>query len=135
MNLKQLYGKRYRVTLDESWEHEKEEGKSLNEWRYHEIKGKFGTLYPYSKDQLTCLFTSLIIANRFNNRGWKVIQSGDTEINIFIPFENVEEVLRAIRPKKRRQLSDDQKKVNAERLRRFYFGRKPHENTSPRAKA
>ena len=29
MNLKQLYGKRYRVTLDESWEHEKEEGKAL----------------------------------------------------------------------------------------------------------
>lgn len=124
MNLKELFGRRYRVTLDESYQHETEEGKSLQEWRWHEIRGKFGILYPYSKDQLACLFTSVIIANRFNVKGWRVLQDGDFERNVLIPFDSVQEVLKAIRPKKRRQVSEHEKNRLREQSKPFWFGKK-----------
>lgn len=131
MNLKEMFGKRYRVTPDESYEHETEEGKSLNQWRWHEIRGKFGILYPYSKDQLACLFTSIIVANRFKSKGWRVLQNGDFERNVLIPLDSTQEVLKAIRPKKRRQMSLDQKIVAVERLKRYQFRQDTHINSSP----
>lgn len=130
MNLKQLFGRRYRVTLDESWGHETEEGKSKNEWRYHEIKGKYGVIYPYSQTQLTCIFNSMIVYGWFKYRGWRIIQDGESEKNVFVPFENIEEVLKAIKPRKRRQVSFEQKIASTERLKRFWFGRDTHKKAT-----
>jgi hypothetical protein len=121
MNLKQLFGRRYRVTLDESWGHETEEGKSKNEWRYHEIKGKYGVIYPYSYSQLTCIFNSMIVYGWFKDRGWRIIQDGESEKNVFIPFESIEEVLKAIKPRKRRQLTEEQKKRLTEQVKAYSF--------------
>jgi hypothetical protein len=115
MNLKQLYGSKYRVTTDPSYDAEKEDGKTQWQWRYHEIIGKYGTLYPFSENQLAVRFDSIHIANRFSGRGWKVIQDGTDERTALVPKEAATEVLTAIRARKKRQLTPEQKLVMVER--------------------
>lgn len=50
MNLQESYGRRFRVTLDLSFQAEKETGKTAELWRYHEIVGRYGTVYLYGAD-------------------------------------------------------------------------------------
>lgn len=91
MNLKEKFGKKYRVTMDESYAAEKEPGKTNEQWRYFEIKGKYGVLYPFKENQLALTFTSIVVANRFKNKPWKVIQDGDDERTVLVPSDVVEE--------------------------------------------
>ena len=53
MDLKRMFGDKYLVTLDESWDAETPENRAefLRQGRtvrYCEIKGRCGTVYPYS---------------------------------------------------------------------------------------
>ena len=57
MDLNKLFGKRYVVTLDPSWDAESPENRAESRpedvpWHYHEIKGRCGMVYPYSETQI-----------------------------------------------------------------------------------
>ena len=112
VDLKEMFGKRYRVTLDESYYHENESGKESNKWAYYEIVGRYGTLYPYSKSELAVYFKSNQIRNKVV-RGLKCLQNGQEESTYLLPSDKTHLVLDAIKPRKRRILSDSQ----LERLR------------------
>jgi hypothetical protein len=57
MDLNLMFGDRYEVSLDESWDAETPENRveflaKGEKWWYYEIKGKCGTVYPYSETQI-----------------------------------------------------------------------------------
>lgn len=133
MNLKQLTKNRYRISQDQSFDHESEPGKTAWQWRYQEIRGRHGVLYPYSATQLAVTFTSNIVANRFEDKKWKVLQDGDDERTTLIPLEALDSVLEAIKPRKKRQISEFNRLKSIERLKAYSFGKKTALNASPGA--
>lgn len=104
--------------MDESFALEQATEVRREEWRYHQIVGKYGMVFMFGANQPACTFTSSTVANRFNNRGWRVIQSGDEERTVLIPVDAVDEVLVAIKPRKKRHLTEEQ------RLRLVEMGKK-----------
>lgn len=65
--------RKYRVYL--------ENGANANQsdaWRYYELRGKFGNIYPYSEKEIGVQVNSQVYANRLKRMGaWKVIQDAD----------------------------------------------------------
>jgi hypothetical protein len=120
MNLKQEYGQKLRVTIDESFQGSTTEDRK-EDWRFHEIKGRHGMVFMYGQDIPAVTFNSIIVANRFNNRGWKTVQNGEIERTVLIPKDALNQVLEAIQPRKRRQVSEAQRLIAAERLRKWAF--------------
>lgn len=122
MDLKAKYGKKYRVTTEDSFEQETDTESRRERWRYYEIRGKHGSVFPYSFDKLAVTFTSIQIANRFDSL--IIMQNGETERTCLIPSGGEDAVIRAIRPRNRRQLSEATKIMLRERLSKL---RKPAE--------
>jgi hypothetical protein len=108
MNLK-TDQKRYRVFVDESYEAEKEDGKMANLWRYYELRGNFGILYPFSETELAVTITSSRIAQKATRKvlGWQVIQNGDDETTLKLQNKDFEAAVDLIRPRKRRLVSPE----------------------------
>jgi len=57
MDLLTMFGDRYLVTMEESWGAERPETRAelqamSDGWRYQEIKGRCGMVYPYSETQI-----------------------------------------------------------------------------------
>lgn len=121
MDLKEIYGSKYRIAMDESFAVEKDPESKKEKWRYYEIRGKHGMVFPYDWDKPAVTFTSNIVANRFSRRGWKVLQNGDYERTVLIPKEALDEVLEAIQPRKRRHLNPEQRARSIERLKKWAF--------------
>lgn len=110
MNLKEKFGSRYRVTLDESFKIADTESRK-EEWRYQEIKGKYGVIFPYGWDKPAVTFTSNVVANRFSQKAndWQILQNGEDERTYLIPKSDLGEIFDAIKPRKKRQLTPEQR--------------------------
>jgi len=81
MDLKTEQSK-YRVFIDESYAAEKEEGKTREQWRYYELRGLRGTLYPYSETHLAMFVKGKVLIKKspFGFKDATILQSGDEEI-------------------------------------------------------
>jgi len=99
--------------MDESYFHENEPGKELEKWRYYEVRGRHGTVYPYGWEKPAVYYHSNKIANRDRKKGWKCIQRGDEECVFLIPMEDLEYALASIKPWHKRHISHE----TAERLK------------------
>lgn len=117
-NLRESYGKLYRVGLDPcatSW-------KDIN---LHVIEGRVGCVYVHGEDYAGV---------EIETRRWKARQlmeeagfsphlQADDVYTYLIPWSDLDKVIHLIRPRKRRQLSEEEKKQRVERLREFQFHR------------
>lgn len=82
------------------------------------MRGKYGTIYPYSKTELVVLITSPILSNRFFfEKKWQRIQHGEQESAFKIPPEGFEDAAQVIRARRRRVVSPE----SAQRLAQFHF--------------
>jgi hypothetical protein len=111
--------RRYKVFIDDSYEAEKEPGKTFEQWRYYELRGKYGSVYPYSETDLAMCVTSPKIAGRIRREmpDWPVIQSGDEETVFKVANSTLFSCAEAIQAKKRRVISP----ATRERLARIGF--------------
>jgi len=92
MNLKEIYGNKYKVSIDPSFNFDDSESRR-EMWRYYEIKGHYGKVYSYAWNRPAVFFSSNIVANRIHKSTWNIIQDGDFERTILIPLEDLDMVI------------------------------------------
>ena len=130
MNLREMFGDRYLVTMEESWDAEMPENRAefqamSDDWRYQEIKGKCGMAYPYSETQI-----AVVLPNRTARRLLKLmgpeltlLQHADDEMCYKADAKHAGALIRFIKPKSRRQLTPEHKATLAARLALYRSGR------------
>ena len=116
INLQEKYGKRYKVTMDESWNAESSENRA--EWKangeiawYYEIKGKRGTLYMQKENACALEMTpqlyeklKMLVPVVFE---WT--RDCDEGPTLLIKEPQLEAVVEFIQPRRKRVLSLEQK--------------------------
>ncbi len=118
MDLK-LDQKRYRVFVDESYATETDTEARREKWRYYELRGKYGTIYPYSATQLAVYFNTKKVSNPFIKRaGWVKKQDGDSETVFWIPDSYLELAANTIKARKRRVISPEMLATLVNRLKK-----------------
>lgn len=109
IDLKKQYANRYKVTLDESADILDQEKKERL-W-YYRIPCKYGHIGVWGKKTLSfyCdrprIITKLIDLIEIN--GWKIVQRGESEIQFVFPSSQFYVVADAVKPKKKRQLTEE----------------------------
>lgn len=126
VNLRETYGDRYRIALDESAYHA--EGGKKDPW-YFQIPCVFGHLYPYSHSLIAFYCASRIIRNRFHKehpeievRQW----ADDGEAVFLFAPEQFELAAEYAKPKRKRRISDDQRQRLVEMGREHRFVSEKH---------
>lgn len=111
MNLKKDQ-RRYRVFVEDG-----ATGLGDDAWRYYELHGKYGKMWPYSQDTLALYVTSNILMNRIRREyKWPIKQQGDFETVFLVPDKQFDIASQLLRFKKRRQLSQETKQRLISRL-------------------
>lgn len=112
INLKEMLGKRYRITWDEA----KEPKTKADPWLM-QIPCRYGMIYPYGGKLLAveCDYHPGL-GRRLRDLGLVLSQGGDQEKTFLFPMERFEEVAAIVKPKKKRQLTEEQRKMAQERL-------------------
>lgn len=138
MNLKQLVGERYRVTMDESWSAETPENrtefrKSGEEWRYQEIKGKYGLIYPYNED-----FLSVSLTLKMSRRCMtdispdaEIYQRADDAITLKVHVRHLNRLLRYVKPRKVREYTPEERAALVSRSAVYRFKSKVTPQNEP----
>jgi hypothetical protein len=130
MDLKELFGSRYVVTLDPSCgggmpddQTGPEDGES--DWECWEIKGKRGQVYSYSETSIAVLVSTRAARRlaRLIGANLVLLQHADDEMCFKADAKHAESIVRFIKPKSRRQLTDVHKAVLAARLSANRFRR------------
>lgn len=124
IDLMKLYGKRYRVTLDESWDAETAENrkeftdKGEKPW-YYEIVGRRGKLYLQKENACALECTGKVYKNmRIELDLLRNCSEGPTRL---VQEADLDAVVKFIQPRKRKVLSPEQKQIQIERLRKYAF--------------
>lgn len=106
LNLKELYGKEYRISKDPAVE----KYQKIVDPMYYVIKGKLGEIYPNGGNFLAVVVTGKRTANKM--RKWKelkLIQDADDGVTfVFLP-ELFEKIRTMIKVSKKREISDAHK--------------------------
>jgi hypothetical protein len=117
IDLRAVAGKRYRVEYEES-----HSGKSDNPWLLI-IPCQCGHIYPHS-DKLLGVATDgrgSLTQKIARLPGVEVVQDGDDGINAVFPPGLFAKVAAIVKPKRKRQLTPEQRAINGKRLAKFAF--------------
>ena len=119
IDLKQRFGHRYRVTHDEAAKHER--GGLQDRW-FQIISCKFGKIYPYGGNKLAfhCQGSKMrgIIKRTFPE--FVVVNWTDDEEAIFVfHVDRLPELAKYIRPRRRRKVSESDKRRLAEMSKKY----------------
>jgi hypothetical protein len=138
MNLKTMFGRQYVVTLEESCvvetpENQAEARDDEEDWAYQEIKGKCGTVYPYSEAQIAVVLPTRAAHRLMKLMGPELVllQHADDEMCFKADAQYSEALVQFIKAKSRRQLTPAHKAVLAARLARYRFQRPKPAQTEP----
>jgi hypothetical protein len=131
MDLRKMFGDRYLVTMEESWGAELPENRDelqamADGWRYQEIKGKCGTVYPYSETQIAVVLPTRAARRLLRLMGPELtlLQHADDERCYRADVKHATALVRFIKPKSRRKLTPEYKAALAARLA-LYRSRRP----------
>lgn len=122
IDLKEQYGKRYRVTLDESWDVERDKKAVDRPW-YDEIGGRRGWCYLQNRSVLAIELNNRIFTANKDKLSFPYVHvrgGGETQ-KLFVDEKHIDKAISLILPRKRKQLSEDQKRQLSERLTKFRF--------------
>ena len=117
IDLKEVYGDKFKITIDESASHDGESKK--DPWNF-QIPCKFGHIYPISNKLLGFFCESSKIATKIKRNLSKITiaQEGDFEaVFAFTPIQ-FDSIAQYAQPRKRRRYSDEYRKELTERLSR-----------------
>ena len=122
-NLKTLAGSKYKVTYEESYQAQySEHARREDPWLLI-LLCKNGHICPWSKNHLAaCTSKAGAIAKRLAALHCvQVVQDGADGINAVFQVEHLAEVLKLMRPRRRRTMTAEQKQQAAERLSKYQF--------------
>ncbi len=118
MDLKEMFGHRYVVTLDESWEAEKPEHRTEfeakgNVWWYYEIKGKHGRVHPHSESRIGARLSRRIGKKALAALGQdlEILEDSIEAIGLRTDVRNIKMLLKLIKPTRRHQLSEERRQA------------------------
>ena len=111
VNLKDMFGDRYKIGVDESYDAERPEFRRQEEpWLTH-VVCQHGHIGVWGDDQLVaCTKNAGPVAKRLIALPFtEVAQDGTDGANVVFDLEHFEEVAEIMRPRKRRRLSEEHK--------------------------
>lgn len=123
MDLRARFGKRYEISIDPSWGAERpknrpESSADYPSWPYQEIRGKCGWVYPYSETELAVVLPTCAALRLVKLMGPELtlLQHADDEMCYKADAKHAEALVRFIKPKSRRHLTEAHKAALATRL-------------------
>jgi hypothetical protein len=122
VNLEERFGRRYRI----GWE---ANGATKHQWPKEEwpwlmeLRCQRGKLYPWGGDFLQAWTDRRRTGAQLRALPCVIHAKGDDEGVVRFSVDHIEAVLAVLKPYRRRQLSEAQKKQQAERLAAFRFGK------------
>ena len=124
IDLMKMYGKRYKITVDESWAVEKPEFKSPEEkfW-YYEIWGRRGWCYNQNETTLAVEINTSIFPKFERNPPFPYdhVRVGDETNKVLVKEEHVDKAIQFLVPRKRRTLSEAHKAKLFAAGQRYHF--------------
>ena len=128
MDLSEMFGGRYVVSRDDSWAAETSENRGEfrakgEGWWYWKVRGQRGTVYPFNATNLAVDVTSRRARQLEALLGPALTLHArcDEVVTYKADVRHLEAILRFIRPKRRRQLTTEQKGTLAARLAPYRF--------------
>lgn len=128
IDLMKLYGKKYKVTMDESWDAENPDNRT--EWKangeiawYYEIRGRRGMIYLQKENACALECTEKVWGNMRKKYGLVLerLRGCDEGPTLLVKESELDTIVKAIGPRKRKVLSPEQKQIQIERLRKWTF--------------
>ena len=128
VDLKAVYGKRYKIGMDASYEAETFPGKEKDVAWYYELIGKHGQLYCHSDTHLQIWVKPRIGKRIYNDdtfsfvvgyETWKIVQTADDGYAFAFPNAEISKGFDLIKPRRRRIGRTDP--ANLAMLRRVGF--------------
>ena len=123
MDLNKMFGHKYLVTLDESWDAETPDNRAEflangEKLWYYEIRGKRGWVYPHNETKLAVVLPTRAARRLMKLMGAELVllQHADAEMCFKADAKHTATLVRFIKPKRLRQLTAEQKAVLATRL-------------------
>ena len=103
INLKETYGKRCKIQMDESYEVEKYEGHTADIAWYYELIGSRGCLYNHSDNALQIRVKPKLarLIEKTLPTTWKRHQNADDAVTFILPNSDIEKAFSWIKPRKR----------------------------------
>jgi hypothetical protein len=119
LNLKEIVGKRYKITLDESYEAGADDNGKL--W-YYRVPCKHGHVFVNGEQELGvyCDKPNVIGLLRLID-GLRLLQRGDREASFGFHPDKLHEVAKIMRARKRPQLTDEHKAALAAHISQYSF--------------
>lgn len=123
VNLKEMFGDRFKIDVDESYYAERPELRREEEpWLTH-VVCQHGHIGVWGEDLLVAATNSAgSVAMRLKALPFvQVAQDGADGVNVTFPLEHFDAVAEIMKPRKRRRLSEEQRAANIERLAKYQF--------------
>ncbi len=119
INLRQRFGKVYRITYDPAYDHKGIHRKNLDPW-YMQIPCRKGVIYPQGSDRLAVEIdyhgpTAKLVSKI---PGITRTQRGDNEQTFTFHVDLFDQIAELVQPKKRRVLTEEQRQELAQRIQR-----------------
>ena len=122
INLKDRYGDQYRIEFDPAYNPRKVPGGKLDPW-YMVIPCRRGSIHPHGGNLLAVdVDYRAVTAKRVAALdGVALHQDGDCEKTFVFHVDLFDEVAKLVRPRRRRRLTEQQRRDGAARLRKHRF--------------
>jgi hypothetical protein len=119
INLLECYGDVYRVAYDAAYDPKGKHRANRDRW-YMVLPCRFGAVYPVGGDVLAAevLHHPGAAKKLRAMKGVGVFNEGDDGVTVRFPAALFDRVAAVLRPRKRRRLSEEQRRASAERLAR-----------------
>jgi hypothetical protein len=122
VNLSERYGSQYRISFDSAYSSSHVAKSALDPWMM-QIPCQFGTIYPHGGSKLAVEidYHPGIAKKVAELPGISCVQDGDAEKTYIFDLERFQTVADVVLPRKRRKLSEEQKRASAARLAEYRF--------------
>ena len=123
INLKELYGEKFRLDVEESYYAENPKFRKQEEPWLTYVVCVNGSIGVWGDDLLVaCTKTNGAVASRLKVLPYtEVAQEGSDGVNVTFNIAHFDDVAKIMKPKRRRRLSEEQKAANLKRLARHQF--------------
>jgi hypothetical protein len=125
VNLMERFGSKYRVTFEDGYD---AKGKHSPDPAMMELRGRFGTIYAHGPGTLAVMCDRHPAARKqlTNLVSCRLVQDGDHEATFVFDAERFREVAAIVKPRRKRQMTDEQRQAATERLKSFAFPSRSH---------
>jgi len=123
IHIRKCFGRRYKIVYDECYEAEYGKCARKSDPWHQVLLCQRGHISPWGDDELgACTDKNGATANKLRKLPFvRVVQDGDDGVNVVFAIEHFAEVAKLLKPRRRRQLTDEQRREAAERLRKHRY--------------